>query len=335
MSLLPLLSLRTTDFIRVGSGKSTLMQALLGETITHNGFLSVALNDSIAFCAQTPWLVNKSFQQNILGTSVFDGPWYAEVLKACALLEDLRNYPAGDRTLVGSKGITLSGGQKQRIVSSNCSIQIASHSLIHIKALARAVYARKPIVILDDVFSGLDPITENIIFQSLFGSDGIFRRGSQTVILATHAIHLLSKADMVILLGNDSDIIYQGSYASFPSELAPRADLHSSSDFSYSDKATMIEKIEAFDSEEFIPRFHPSATELDIVAPNNSRQMGDSAVYKYYLKTMGVKHVVLFVVLGAVCMGFTPAQSTYHTPMPLEIDRINGPPSSLVECVVR
>ena len=104
------------DYIRVGSGKFTLMHALLGETITHKGFLSVASTDSIAFCSQTAWLINRSIQENILGTSMFDAPWYLEVLKSCALLEDLRNYPAGDRTLIGSKGITLSGGQKQRIV---------------------------------------------------------------------------------------------------------------------------------------------------------------------------------------------------------------------------
>ena len=73
---------------------------------------------SIAVCAQTPWLVNTSIQKNILGTSLFNGPWYKTVLSACALFEDLKNYPAGDRTLVGSKGITLSGGQKQRIVSN-------------------------------------------------------------------------------------------------------------------------------------------------------------------------------------------------------------------------
>jgi ATP-binding cassette subfamily C (CFTR/MRP) protein 1 len=93
------------------------MQALLGETVTHKGFLKVSSTDSTAFCAQTPWLINKSIQQNILGISSFDGPWYGEVLRACALIDDLANYPAGDRTLIGSKGITLSGGQKQRIVS--------------------------------------------------------------------------------------------------------------------------------------------------------------------------------------------------------------------------
>jgi ABC-type bacteriocin/lantibiotic exporter with double-glycine peptidase domain len=230
------------------------MQALLGETITHKGFLSVALNGSIAFCAQTPWLINQSIQQNILGTSVFDGPWYAEVLKACALLEDLRNYSAGDRTLVGSMGITLSGGQKQRIVCYSQSE--LRFSLTCSQALARAVYARKPIVILDGVFSGLDPITENIIFQSLFGTDGIFRRGSQTVILATHAVHLLSKADMVILLGNNGDITYQGEYSSFPTKLIAVTDLHDSTYLTLPDKAIMTERLEIIP---VIGIFHPVA----------------------------------------------------------------------------
>lgn len=295
------------------------MQALLGETITHKGFLSVALKDSIAFCAQTPWLINKSIQQNILGMSLFDGPWYAEVLQACALLEDLRNYTAGDRTLVGSKGITLSGGQKQRIV---CCFQSELYfPLTCSQALARAVYAKKPIVILDDIFSGLDPVTENVIFQSLLGTDGIFRRRSQTVILATHAIHLLSKADMVILLGSNSDIIYQGDYSSFPTELMAMTDLHDSTDLTLPDKAIMIERVEIVDSEEFVPIFHPLATELDIAAPDISRQMGDSEVYKYYLKTMGVKHVALFIFLGAICMGFTPAQSEF--PQTETVDRLH------------
>jgi ATP-binding cassette subfamily C (CFTR/MRP) protein 1 len=76
----------------------------------------MAPTSAIAYCTQTPWLVNKTIQENILGSSLFDSQWYAKVVKAAALLDDLKNYPAGDRTLVGSKGITLSGGQKQRIV---------------------------------------------------------------------------------------------------------------------------------------------------------------------------------------------------------------------------
>jgi hypothetical protein len=98
------------------------MQALLGETITHKGFLSVTSNESVAYCAQTPWLINRSIQENILGSSLFDATWYAKVVRGCALVEDFKTYPAGDGTVIGSQGITLSGGQKQRIVSCGMSV---------------------------------------------------------------------------------------------------------------------------------------------------------------------------------------------------------------------
>jgi len=181
-----------------------------------------------------------------------------------------------------------------------------------LQALARAVYSRKPIVILDDVFSGLDPVTEDIIFRSLFGSDGLLRRQFQTVILATHAVHLLSKADMVILLGNNGDISYQGNYSSFPTELISMNDFSNSINSAHLDKGVMIERVDPVDSEEFVPRFHSLVTEIDdAVALDIARQTGDSTVYKYYFKTMGRNHVILFTILGAICMGFTPAQSKY------------------------
>lgn len=108
---------KLSDKIRIGSGKSTSLLALLGETVIHKGFVNMSAADGVAYCAQTPWLVNKTIQENILGGSLFDIQWYAQVLKAVALLEDLKSYPAGDRTLIGSQGLILSGGQKQRIVS--------------------------------------------------------------------------------------------------------------------------------------------------------------------------------------------------------------------------
>jgi ATP-binding cassette subfamily C (CFTR/MRP) protein 1 len=70
----------------------------------------------VAFCDQTPWLVNGTVQKNILGYSNFDGLWYNSVIHACGLEEDISNLPLGDQSLIGSKGIMLSGGQKQRIV---------------------------------------------------------------------------------------------------------------------------------------------------------------------------------------------------------------------------
>jgi ATP-binding cassette subfamily C (CFTR/MRP) protein 1 len=173
------------------------------------------------------------------------------------------------------------------------------------------VYSRKPIVLLDDIFSGLDPVTEDIIFQSLFGSNGILRRGSQTVVIATHAVHFLSSADMVILLGVNGEVVYQGSYSSFPLESIAMRDFDSRAEVALPDKVTMAERIDEINTTDFVPVFHPLATDVDTAAPDLTRQMGDSKIYMYYLRTMGLRHATLFVFLGAICMGFTPAQSNF------------------------
>jgi ABC-type bacteriocin/lantibiotic exporter with double-glycine peptidase domain len=104
----------------VACGKSTLLKALLGETPSSEGFVYVSTIE-VAFCDQTPWLINGSVQKNILGFSNFDGPFYSAVLHACGLEDDVATFPMGDQSLVGSKGITLSGGQKQRLVGFSSS----------------------------------------------------------------------------------------------------------------------------------------------------------------------------------------------------------------------
>lgn len=76
--------------------------------------------------------------------------------------------PNGDETILGSKGVILSGGQKQRL------------------AIARAVYACKRIAMFDDVFSGLDTVTENLVFSRVFGQTGLLRKTNTSIILATH-----------------------------------------------------------------------------------------------------------------------------------------------------
>lgn len=105
----------------IGCGKSTLLQTVLGESAISTGTITQtngADASSIAYCSQSPFLINKSIRENILGISAFDAPWYAEVVHACCLQEDLESFPEQDKTQVGSKGISLSGGQKQRIVCS-------------------------------------------------------------------------------------------------------------------------------------------------------------------------------------------------------------------------
>lgn len=150
----------------VGSGKSTLLRAFLGEVAIVAGSVKISSSE-IAYCDQTPWLMNGTVRDSIIAFSPVDERWYQQVLDACALREDLVQLPGGDLTTIGSKGIVLSGGQSQRI------------------SLARAVYAQKDVIILDDVFSGLDAHTENAVFHNLLGTHGILRQFKATVIIAS------------------------------------------------------------------------------------------------------------------------------------------------------
>lgn len=111
------ISVRTLTMVigPVGCGKSTLLKILLGEGILHSGSVNLSTDD-IAYCDQTPFLTNRSIRQNILGALDYDQEWYLSCLRACALDVDIRHFPDGDNSVVGSKGIALSGGQKQRLV---------------------------------------------------------------------------------------------------------------------------------------------------------------------------------------------------------------------------
>ena len=100
----------------VGSGKTSMLKAVLGQMETRQGSIRVA-SDHMAFCQQSPWLRNVSIRENIVGFDDTGFKWYQTVLRACALQEDLDSFLDGDRHIVGTKGSSLSGGQKQRVVS--------------------------------------------------------------------------------------------------------------------------------------------------------------------------------------------------------------------------
>ncbi|KAF2718047.1 hypothetical protein K431DRAFT_297243 [Polychaeton citri CBS 116435] len=132
----------------VGSGKSTFLKGLMGEVAVTKGFV-YSRTGTAGLVDQTSWIQNGTVRSNILGQTPYHQSWYDAVMYACALTEDMAYLPRGDRTGVGSAGINLSGGQKQRI------------------AMARAVYSREKLLLLDDCFSGLDSTTEDPIFDRL------------------------------------------------------------------------------------------------------------------------------------------------------------------------
>ncbi|KAL9567628.1 hypothetical protein ACKAV7_008200 [Fusarium commune] len=175
----------------VGSGKTVLAQCILGEIPASSGTISVSTK-RIAYCEQSPWLPSGTLKEVVCGFGKFEPGWYRHVVKLCCLDEDILTMPLGDNTFIGSQGLKLSGGQKQRL------------------ALARAIYARCEIVLLDDSFSALDLKTERQVVSNLLGTRGHFRKAGATVILIANSSKHFDLADSLIIL-EKGRITYQGS----------------------------------------------------------------------------------------------------------------------------
>ncbi|MCH0630019.1 ATP-binding cassette domain-containing protein [Kocuria palustris] len=176
------LTIRKGEFIVItgviGLGKSSLLAALLGFMKRTSGL--VAVNGSLLLCGY-PWVQNATVKENILFGSPFDQKRYDDVIYACLLELDLEILPGGDLAEIGERGITLSGGQKARI------------------NLARAVYANRDIILMDDVLSAVDARVGKHIMNECFM--GLLKK--KTRVLATHQLLLIGTADRVVFLNAD------------------------------------------------------------------------------------------------------------------------------------
>ena len=183
----------------VGSGKSSLLQALLNNMLimdeNKSNKTKISINGSISYVAQTAWIQNDTLRNNILFYKEYDQVKYEKTLRLCELSQDLASLIGGDQTEIGEKGINLSGGQKARL------------------SIARAVYADNDIYLFDDPISALDAhvgenIMKNCIVEYLKG---------KTRVLVTHAVHFLDLADKIIIMKN-GEISWQGNYDAFKKE---------------------------------------------------------------------------------------------------------------------
>ncbi|PSN38190.1 hypothetical protein C0J52_15039, partial [Blattella germanica] len=165
---------------RVGSGKTSLLSALLGEMHSIKGDIKWTSGSTVAYAAQKPWLLNATLRDNILFGEPFRPRRYRRVISACSLQPDIDILPGKDLTEIGEKGINLSGGQKQRV------------------AVARALYSQSNVVILDDPLSALDYQVGQKLFES--GIRRLLLRQKRTVILVTHRLQLLAHAHQIIAL---------------------------------------------------------------------------------------------------------------------------------------
>jgi ATP-binding cassette subfamily C (CFTR/MRP) protein 1 len=149
----------------VGSFKSSLLLAFLGEVPRVRGSMRVSAPNSIAYSSQKSWLFSGTVRENILMSRPFDAARYAQVIEACELVNDLKNLQAGDMTAIGERGVNLSGGQKARV------------------ALARAAYSTaSDIFLFDDPLSAVDAVVARRIFDKVIGPRGILANKTRILV---------------------------------------------------------------------------------------------------------------------------------------------------------
>ena len=169
----------------VGSGKSALISALLGDMHQCDGPDGAPgiggapnIHGTVAYVAQVAWVQSLSLKDNVLFGKTMDTDRYREALDVACMAADVTQLPHGDETEIGEKGITLSGGQKQRT------------------AIARAVYADADLVVMDDPLSALDAHVGKDLFRKCVR--GALR--TKAVLLVTHQLQFVNQADHVIVM---------------------------------------------------------------------------------------------------------------------------------------
>ncbi|KAJ7918968.1 multidrug resistance-associated ABC transporter [Mycena leptocephala] len=163
---------------RVGAGKTSLLSAIIGDMSRSEG--KVTLFGSVSYAPQNPWIMSATVRENITFNHLYDEIFYQTVLEACALGPDIALLPQGDLTEVGEKGDLLSGGQRARI------------------SLARAVYARADLVLLDDCLAAVDSHVARHVFDHVIGPHGLL--ANQARILVTNSIAFVKQFDQVVFI---------------------------------------------------------------------------------------------------------------------------------------
>ncbi|XP_058839979.1 ATP-binding cassette sub-family C member 4-like [Topomyia yanbarensis] len=259
----------------VGSGKTTLLQVMLGELEVDEGL--VQINGTISYAAQEPWLFGDSIRNNILFVEEYDEQRYLTVIKICALERDFEMLPHGDQTIVGERGISLSGGQKARV------------------SLARAVYKKSDIYLLDDPLSAVDTHVGKHIFEMCI-RDFL---ADKVCVLVTHQLQYLKDVQHVLLMESGT-VETQGTFREL--------------------KRTRLDSITSLSSEESENKFeedfkkvtaHSETTALDEEKQEEEKEsQGEGtvklSVYKTYITAIDsylwIFFITLFIILAQLAM---------------------------------
>ena len=184
-----------------GSGKSTLIDVMLGLLEPQSGSVLIngqdisqvktAWQKSIGYIPQTIFLMDDSLRRNIaigIADNEIDEGAVREALKSAQLEDFVASLPEGLDTVVGERGVRLSGGQRQRI------------------GIARALYHRPSVLVLDEATSSLDTETEHEVMKAVQAL-----QGDKTVIIVAHRLSTVEYCDRLYRL-DAGRIVDEGTF---------------------------------------------------------------------------------------------------------------------------
>ncbi|KAJ6500769.1 P-loop containing nucleoside triphosphate hydrolase protein [Mycena sanguinolenta] len=264
-----------------GSGKTSILMALLGEMhflpSSHDSWFSLPRDAGVAYAAQQSWVQNDTIKANILFGAHFDLERYNKVIHQCALERDLAMFEAGDLQEIGENGVTLSGGQRMRVT------------------LARAVYSRASIVLLDDVLAALDVHTAQWIADKCFAGELLAGR---TVVLVTHNIALTKPiSGFIVSLSSDGHIQSQGTVSEV---LAKNYDL-------------VLEAIDDVVLQQSIGNESPEKPRSGKLVIAEEINVGHHITVKLYLSALGGRHPFVYFTGLILCMFIADSMVNFQT----------------------
>ncbi|KAJ3683780.1 hypothetical protein LUZ60_014007 [Juncus effusus] len=261
----------------VGSGKSSLINSILGEMRIIQG--NIISHGSVAYVPQVPWILTGSVRDNILLGEAFNATRYEEILHACTLDIDVSKMIRGDMSPIGEKGFNLSGGQKARL------------------ALARAVYHDSDVYLLDDILSAVDSqVALRILNHTILGP----LMHHKTRVLCTHNLQAISSADMIVVM-EKGHVKWAGNASDFLS--SPHSSickLNESNDFSSNSvRNEIIHENTAENENELCTITQESEENLETEVRKEGRV--EFGVYKIYAFFAGWP-IVIIIIISAILM---------------------------------
>ncbi|WII73663.1 ABC transporter transmembrane domain-containing protein [Bdellovibrio sp. 22V] len=279
----------------VGSGKSSLLYALLGEIpCKENGIhyfpIEKGERPRMAYVPQEAYIVNSSLLENLqFGEDVSKEELRRALHNSC-LSRDLKEWSGGLRTEIGEKGVNLSGGQKQRV------------------ALARAYLRRPQIVLLDDPLSAVDAETENLLCDRLlFGAWKDITR-----IVVTHRLEHLARFDQMIYI-EDGEVKGQGPYSELQKNCPAFMEFYKEHAVTQGDSSTQA-SAEIATADAAAAQDSVYDDKKSRVTEDEEREVGavKSSVYWDYISSLGgdgkytKKLILTCLLLGAVLVTMLP-----------------------------